>query len=208
MLDRRTLFTGAGAAATLTACSSRGGNPFSARTLPATPRAAALIAAARMQIGVTVTYDGGYTRIPFPGGDIPRERGACTDILIRAYRDAFGIDLQALVHTDMMAAFAAYPKQWGLSAPDPNIDHRRVPNLATWFDRHHAKLPIPADPADWRPGDIFTCRVSQNGTHIGMVSDRVGSRSPFIIHNYGAGAREQDMLPHLDMTGRFRWSVS
>jgi uncharacterized protein YijF (DUF1287 family) len=206
MLDRRALLIGAGVT-TITACSSRGGNPFAARPLPSTPRAAALIAAARKQIGVTLTYDGGYTRIPFPNGDIPRERGACTDILIRAYRDAFGLDLQALVNEDMKAAFAAYPRTWGLPAPDPNIDHRRVPNLATWFDRHRARLPIPKDPADWRPGDIFTCRVNQNGTHIGLVSDRADSRSPLLIHNYGAGAREQDMLPHLDMTGRFRWSV-
>ena len=125
----------------------------------------------------TLTYDGAYTRIPFPNGDIPRERGACTDILIRAYRDAFGIDLQALVNADMTADFAAYPQQWGLSAPDPNIDHRRVPNLATWLERHRARLPIPTNPADWRPGDIFTCRVNQNGTHIGLVSDRAGSRS-------------------------------
>jgi hypothetical protein len=207
MLDRRGLLIGAGATVALTAC-SREANPFASKPLPATPRAAALVAAARKQIGVTLTYDGGYTRIPFPNGDIPRERGACTDILIRAYRDAFGIDLQALVNADMKADFTAYPKSWGLSAPDPNIDHRRVPNLATWLVRHHARLPIPTNPADWKPGDIFTCRVNQNGTHIGLVSDRAGSRSPLLIHNYGAGAREQDMLPRLDMTGRFRWSVS
>ena len=201
MFDRRTLLLGAGASAVLASCT--GAQP--ARKLRATPLAAALIAAARTQVGVTVRYDGGYARIPFPDGDLPRERGACTDVLIRAYRDAFGVDLQALVHADMVASFAAYPGNWGLSAPDANIDHRRVPNLATWFARHHAKLPLPDDPAEWRPGDIFTSRP--NGPHIGIVSDRAGRRSPLIVHNIGAGAREEDALLDWPITGRFRWRV-
>jgi hypothetical protein len=150
MFDRRTLLLGAGL--TLAGCDSPG-DPLAAaaRPLPATVRAARLVAAARAQLGVTVRYDAGYSRIRFPGGDVPRDRGACTDVVIRAYRDAFGLDLQALVNADMRAAFAAYPQRWGLSAPDPNIDHRRVPNLATFLGRHQAALPVPSEASGWQP---------------------------------------------------------
>ena len=206
MIDRRSfLVSGAGLA--LADCSPGPSGSAAARLLPATVRAARLIAAARRQVGVTVRYDAGYSRIAFPGGDVPRERGVCTDVVIRAYRDAFGLDLQALVNADMKRAFVAYPRNWGLSAPDRNIDHRRVPNLATWLARHHARLAVPADPADWNPGDIFTSKVAGTGTHVGLVSDRAGRRSPMIIHNIGAGTREEDALLNWPITGRFRWSV-
>ena len=110
-------------------------------------KALALIAAARGQIGVTRAYDPGYSRIAYPGGDVPRERGVCTDVVIRAYRDAFGIDLQRAVHEDMAAHFAAYPRHWGLQRPDRNIDHRRVPNLERFWQRAGADLPLPGTPA-------------------------------------------------------------
>jgi uncharacterized protein YijF (DUF1287 family) len=208
MIDRRTLLIGAGAGLALTACgASSGQSQAAARPLPATRRAAALIAAARRQVGVTMGYDARYTRLQFPGGDVPRSRGVCTDVVIRAYRDAFGLDLQALVAADMRASFGAYPKSWGLSAPDSNIDHRRVPDLATWLRRHHTALPVPAKASDWQPGDIFTSLVGGTGTHIGLVSDRAGARGPSIIHNIGNGAREEDVLLQWPITGRFRWSV-
>ena len=208
MIDRRTFLVGAGAGLTLLGCDSRADTaPAAPRALPASLRAALLIAAARRQVGTTIRYDSGYARIPFPNGDVPRERGVCTDVLIRAYRDAFGADLQALVNADMRAAFGAYPRNWGLSAPDRNIDHRRVPNLATWFRRRHAALPVPSDGAGWQPGDIFTSRVGGNAPHIGIVSDRAGARGPLIIHNVGAGTREEDALLLWPITGRFRWSV-
>jgi uncharacterized protein YijF (DUF1287 family) len=219
MIERRFLIAGAGAALLLPGCGAPAEKGSGAKgsaelpgvpapTLAAGPRAARLIAAARRQIGVTLRYDAGYTRLAFPAGDVPRERGVCTDVVIRAYRDAFGLDLQALVNSDMRAAFAAYPKRWGLAAPDRNIDHRRVPNLATWLKRHHAALPIPSDPSGWQPGDIFTSLVSGSGTHIGLVSDRDGARSPLIIHNIGAGAREEDGLLDWPITGRFRWALA
>jgi hypothetical protein len=208
MFDRRTLLLGTGASLALTGCGcSRETRSRSAPMLRATPRASRLIAAAREQVGVTVRYDGGYTRTPFPRGDVPRDRGACTDVLISAYRDAFGLDLQALVNADLRASFAAYPKIWGLSAPDANIDHRRVPNLATWLHRKHAALPVPAQVSAWQPGDIFTSLVAGTGTHIGLLSDGAGARSPLIIHNIGAGVREEDALLDWPITGRFRWSV-
>ena len=101
-----------------------------------------LAAAAEAQIGKTVLYDPAYVRLAYPGGDVPMERGVCTDVVIRAYRDGLGIDLQKRVHEDMRAHFAAYPRQWGLAQPDSNIDHRRVPNLQTYFKRKGAAMPV------------------------------------------------------------------
>jgi len=204
-LDRRTLMLGLGALA-LPGCDTK---PAAAAgpARPATPPAARLIAAARQQVGVTTRYDSAYTSLGFPNGDVPRTKGVCTDVVIRAYRDAFGLDLQALVNADMRSAFAAYPRKWGLAGPDRNIDHRRVPNLRTWFARHHAELPIPRDGMGWQPGDIFTSAVSGTGTHIGFVSDRMGASAPLILHNIGSGAREEDALLDWPITGRYRWKV-
>lgn len=200
MLDRRSLLLGIGAG--LAGCRAAWA------PVPApTGRASRLIAAARRQVGVTIRYDSAYTALAFPNGDVPREKGVCTDVVIRAYRDAFGLDLQALVNADMRAAFAAYPQTWHLRGPDRNIDHRRVPNLRIWLARRHAQLPIPAAGALWQPGDIFTSLVSGTGTHIGLVSDRPGRRSPLIIHNIGGGAREEDALLDWPITGRYRWAL-
>src|SRR3546814_2390327 len=101
----------------------------------------------------------------FPNGDVDRAKGVCTDVVIRAFRDALGADLQALVNADMRANFGAYPKNWKLGRPDRNIDHRRVPNLATYWRRQGASLPITGDPADWRPGDLFTQMVGGRLPH-------------------------------------------
>jgi hypothetical protein len=204
-LDRRTLLLSAGSAFALSACGRSQADP--APSPPAPGKAGRLIAAARAQVGVTIRYDSAYTALPFPGGDVPRERGVCTDVVIRAYRDALGIDLQALVNADMRTAFRAYPRTWGLSAPDRNIDHRRVPNLRTWLARRGAALPIPAGVSGWRPGDIFTSLVEGTGTHIGLVSDRRGPNGWLIIHNIGAGAREEDALADWPITGRYRWAL-
>jgi len=196
VLDRRSLLLGAGSAFALPAC---------AQAQPT--RAGLLIAAARRQVGVTLRYDSAYTALAFPNGDVPREKGVCTDVVLRAYRDAFRIDLQALVNADMRGSFSAYPRKWGLRGPDRNIDHRRVPNLRTWFARHHAQLPVPRDATGWQPGDIFTSLVAGTSTHIGIVSNRRGPRGWLIIHNIGGGAREEDALLDWPITGRYRWSV-
>lgn len=201
-IGRRTLLLGAGAALALPGCGRSEADP--APSPPTPGKAGKLIAAARAQIGVTVRYDPAYTPLAFPGGDVPRERGVCTDVVIRAYRDALGLDLQALVNADMRSAFAAYPRNWGLVGPDRNIDHRRVPNLRTWLTRRGAALPIPAGASGWRPGDIFTSLVDSQGTHIGLVSDRRGADGWLIIHNIGAGAREEDALLAWPITGRYR----
>ncbi len=168
-----------------------------------------LIAAARRQVGITLSYDPAYSRLAFPNGDVPRFKGVCTDVVVRAYRDAFGVDLQRLVNADMKTAFGAYPKRWGLKRPDANIDHRRVGNLQTFLTRHGAKLPLPDRAGDWQPGDIFTSLVGGTLPHIGIVSDRqtMFRRHPLIIHNIGAGTHEDDALFSHQLTGRYRWGL-
>jgi uncharacterized protein len=180
--------------------------PFAANAQPAS-RAQQLIASARRQVGVTVAYDPAYSRLAFPGGDVPRARGVCTDVLIRAYRDALGVDLQALVNADMRRAFDTYPKRWGLARPDANIDHRRVPNLQTFLARKGAARPLTGNAADWAPGDIFTSMIGGRLPHTGIVSDRrgVGGR-PLVIHNIGRGAQEEDALFAYPLTGHYRWT--
>ena len=200
MLSRRSALLGGLA---LAAC-----GPAEAQVRPATARTKALIAAARRQVGVTLAYDPAYTALDYPGGDVPRGKGVCTDVLIRAYRDAFGLDLQVEVHRDMAANFRAYPKRWSLKRPDRNIDHRRVPNLETFWTRQTARLPIPARAEDWQPGDLFTTLIDGRLPHTGIVSDRLaGNGNPLVIHNIGSGAREEDMLLAWRPTGRFRWRL-
>ncbi len=166
------------------------------------------VAAARRQIGVTLRYDPAYTVLAFPNGDVERVKGVCTDVVIRAYRDALGQDLQLLVNADMRANFGAYPKNWGLGRPDRNIDHRRVPNLATYWRRQKAAVPVTSDPDDWRPGDIFTQMIGGRLPHTGIVSDRKNTTgTPLVIHNIGGGAREEDALFDHPLTGHFRWKV-
>jgi uncharacterized protein YijF (DUF1287 family) len=172
---------------------------------PVMPRALALVSAARRQIGVTVSYDPAYTRIPYPGGDVPESRGVCTDVVIRALRTQ-RIDLQQRVHEDMRADFAMYPQKWGLRGPDRNIDHRRVPNLQTWFARQGWSLPITSRAADYRAGDLVTWMLPGNLPHIGIVSDRktMLAATPLIIHNIGRGTREEDILFDYKITGHYR----
>jgi len=157
---------------------------------------------------VTLAYDPAYSRLAYPGGDVPRAIGVCTDVIIRAYRDAMGRDLQALVHTDMQAAFGAYPKRWGLKRPDANIDHRRVANLEVYLTRKGARLPIPRSLIDWRAGDLVSALVGGRLPHIGIVSDRRSPAGhPLLIHNIGQGTREEDALGDHRTIGRFRWLV-
>jgi uncharacterized protein len=164
-----------------------------------------LTEAAREQVGVTITYDPSYTRLEFPGGDLPRDRGVCTDVVIRALRDGWGIDLQLAVNRDMTAAFDAYPAFWGLTAPDRNIDHRRVPNLQTLFARIGAEVPLVEGPAPYLPGDIITWTLPGNLGHMGIVSDRrAPDGTPLILHNIGKGAQEEDILFAYPMTGHYR----
>jgi uncharacterized protein YijF (DUF1287 family) len=168
--------------------------------------AGSLHEAAREQVGVTTLYDPAYVKLAYPNGDVPADRGVCTDVVIRAFRRAHGLDLQKRVHEDMKANFGLYPKNWKLKTTDRNIDHRRVPNLRVWFTRQGWSRPVKQDAAEYLPGDIVTCTVPPNLPHVMIVSDRRsddGSR-PLIIHNIGAGTREEDRLFAFPLTGHFR----
>jgi uncharacterized protein len=166
-----------------------------------------LVSAARQQTLTAVIYDGKYTPIPYPMGDVAKSRGVCTDVVVRAYR-AIGIDLQVLVHEDMNANFGLYPHLWGLSKPDANIDHRRVPNLQRFLERAGAKVSA-GTAAAWLPGDLVTWMLPGNLPHIGIVSDRsvANASRPLVIHNIGAGPVEEDMLFAYPITGHYRYRV-
>jgi uncharacterized protein len=181
--------------------------------------------AAYAQIGVTRGYDSQYRKIDYPMGDVPIETGVCTDVVVRAWRAA-GIDLQRTVYEDMRDNFTLYPKKWGLKAPDPNIDHRRVPNLQTYFQRKGYEIVLPARVNHGsgqlpfinglRPGDVVTwdlvapdaaiSRSTRIPTHIGIVADRFvrGTQRPLIIHNIGSGAQIEDVLFTWTITGHYR----
>jgi uncharacterized protein YijF (DUF1287 family) len=166
-----------------------------------------LVKAARQQIGVTVLYDGRYRQLRYPGGDVPLERGVCTDVIVRALRAARGLDLQKALHEDMTAHFREYPSRsrWGLEAPDANIDHRRVPNLMTWFRRAGYGRAITTEARDYLPGDIVAWNLGGNVTHVGFVSERRAvSGAPLVIHNIGAGTREEDILFRYAVIGHYR----
>jgi uncharacterized protein YijF (DUF1287 family) len=177
----------------------------------ATPAVAApaddLVAAARAQIGVTVRYDGSYQRLAYPSGDVPIDRGVCTDVVIRAYRH-LGIDLQELVHKDMRTAWRAYPHplKWGLKSTDTNIDHRRVPNLDAFFRRHGTVLATSPQSAAFRPGDIVVWQLPIGLPHIGIVADRVSpTGTPLVIHNIASGTKMDDVLFAFTITGHYRY---
>ncbi len=165
-----------------------------------------LVQAAKERTRHAVTYDGSYRAIAYPMGDVPDHIGVCTDVVVRAYRKV-GIDLQQLVHEDMKANFSAYPKNWGLTRPDTNIDHRRVPNLQKFFERKGKSLPVSREAGDYRAGDLVTWMLPGNLPHIGIVSgDKApGSARPLILHNIGRGPKEEDVLFAYPVTGHYRY---
>lgn len=172
------------------------------QALPVPPGARIADAAAR-QVGVTVHYDPSYTQLRYPGGDLPIDRGVCSDVVIRAMR-TIGVDLQREVHEDMRRNFREYPSKskWGLTAPDANIDHRRVPNLMKFLERRGK-----ATRAPYVAGDIVAWRLPGGLYHIGVVSaekDPATTR-PLVVHNIGRGAQKEDVLYAFDIIGHYRW---
>lgn len=153
-----------------------------------------------------VRYDPAYVSIPYPNGDVPPDRGVCSDVVIRAYRK-FGIDLQKEVHEDMKANFDKYPKKWGLTRPDKNIDHRRVPNLMKFFSRYGTELAMTKEAKDYQPGDIVCWDLDKGITHIGIVSKRKapGTNRYLIVHNIGAGQVLEDCLFGFKIIGHYRY---
>ena len=184
----------------LTAC----GQVAQKQKMPDT-KGAALAEAARSQIGVTTSYNPAYVGLKYPGGDVPKNTGVCTDVAIRALRDQ-GFDLQKLVHEDMKKHFSKYPKIWGLKRTDRNIDHRRVPNLQTYFKRRGISLPVTKKKENYLPGDLVTCMVPGNRPHIMIVSyQKTKDGTPLVIHNIGGGAKEENSLFEFPITGHYRW---
>jgi uncharacterized protein len=204
-INRRRFLLGAPVLALASASIAHAEAPVAVTSAAATK----LLAAAEAQIGVTTRYDPAYEKLKFPGGDVPVERGVCTDVVVRAYRVAFSADLQELLNTDMRANFSAYPRAWGLSQPDTNIDHRRVLNLAVFFRRKGAALPLPASAMDWQPGDIITQTLPNGRPHIGIVSAKRDATSGRlqVIHNIGFGTQSNDILALFKATGRYRFML-
>jgi hypothetical protein len=169
--------------------------------------ALALIAGAEEQIGQTLSYDPAYVQISYPQGDVPLRAGVCTDVIIRAYRKGLAFDLQKAVHEDMRKNFSQYPRLWNLKQPDRNIDHRRVPNLATYFRRQGASLPVSTDASAYEPGDVVTQLLPGGRPHVVLVTQRASgdSQRPLCVHNIGAGARLDDCLFAFEVTGHFRF---
>jgi len=159
------------------------------------------------QTTLTKTYDPAYVVLRYPNGDVPIEKGVCTDVVIRAFRKA-GVDLQRFVHEDMKANFSIYPKKWGLKKADSNIDHRRVPNLQTYFTRRGKSLPITEKADNYQPGDVVAWDLDGKGlTHIGLVSNiwSESSKRYLIIHNIGGGTEAEDRLFDWKVIGHYRY---
>jgi uncharacterized protein YijF (DUF1287 family) len=178
------------------------------RPLPpnTSPQLKQLVESAIDQTKVTTGYDPAYVGIEYPGGDVPLETGVCSDVVVRAFRKT-GIDLQKEIHEDMARAWSVYPKKWGASRPDSNIDHRRVLNLMTYFDRQGKAVPITVNRAEYLPGDIVTWDLNSGIEHIGIVVNmwsEVG-QGYMIVHNIGAGARSEDVLLNWKITGHYRY---
>jgi uncharacterized protein YijF (DUF1287 family) len=154
----------------------------------------------------SVVYDPTYFRIDYPNGDVPANRGVCTDVVIRAYRKV-GIDLQRKVHEDMKANFSKYPKKWGLKSTDRNIDHRRVPNLMTFFGRKGISLQVTTSAKDYIPGDVVCWNLGGAVTHIGIVVNRKSADGAryLIVHNIGSGQVLEDCLFNFTIIGHYRY---
>jgi uncharacterized protein YijF (DUF1287 family) len=152
-----------------------------------------------------VTYDGSYVKLDYPNGDVPANKGVCTDVIIRAYR-AINVDLQSLIHRDMKEAFPVYCKRYKSKVIDKNIDHRRTQNMQTYFTRQGAKIPVSYRGSDYKPGDIVFWSIA-NG-HVGMVVDKKvpGTNRYYVVHNIGSGPKMEDFLFGLTIVDHYRWN--
>lgn len=172
----------------------------------ASPQLKQLLDAAVAQSKVTTGYDPSWVKIAYPNGDVPQETGVCSDVVVRAFRKT-GIDLQKEVHEDMTRAWSVYPKRWGANGTDTSIDHRRVLNLMTYFDRQAKSLPITDDRADYLPGDVIAWHLSDGVEHIGILTNYRSETDKhyLIVHNIGAGARIEDVLLAWKIIGHYRY---
>lgn len=172
----------------------------------AAPSADLVVQVAQQRTLLSIRYDPKYVSLSYPGGDVDSDTGVCTDVIIRTYRTAFGFDFQKAVHEDMRRHFKAYPKNWNLTRPDKNIDHRRVPNLERYLKRQGASLAITKNAEDYQAGDIVSWRLGGRLAHIGIVSSKKSPwGTPLIIHNIGSGVVEDDLLFNAPINGHFRF---
>lgn len=180
--------------------------PEATALYPATDSAMILVRDAAQQTTYTTSYDPSYRQLRYPGGDVPHDRGVCSDVIVRAFRAA-GIDLQKEVHNDMAAAFNVYPSLWNLKRPDPNIDHRRVANLMVFFERRDAAMGIVRSPEHFLPGDIVAWKLDNGRLHIGIVdSTTTPARTRYlVIHNIGNGTERDDALFRWEIVGHYRY---
>jgi len=178
------------------------------RALPAnsSPNLKLVIDGAVEQIGKTTSYDPSYQKIEYPNGDVPIETGVCSDVVVRAFRKD-GIDLQKDVHEDMKGNFSSYPTRWGLKGTDANIDHRRVPNLQTYFTRKGKSLATAGGSENFLPGDVVTWDLGGGVDHVGVVVNvwYKPSHRYLIVHNIGAGTHMEDVLFAWKITGHYRY---
>ncbi len=178
-----------------------------ARPLPpiASPQLKQFLEAAIEQSKVTTGYDPSWVKIDYPNGDVPSDTGVCSDVIVRAFRKA-GIDLQKEVHEDMTRAWSEYPRKWGARGTDTSIDHRRVLNLTTYFDRQGKTLPVTNERADYLPGDVVAWELSPGVEHIGILTNlsSEADKHYLIVHNIGAGARVEDVLLTWKIIGHYR----
>lgn len=178
-------------------------------TLAQSPNALKLSDAALALTKDQVTYDPAYFSMPYPNGDVPANKGVCTDVVIRAYRNAFKVDLQKDVHEDMKPNFKLYPKDWGRKTTDKNIDHRRVYNLMVFFKRKGTVKPTTKEANQYKPGDIVCWNLSGNISHIGLVVNKKSSdgKRYLIVHNIGAGQVMEDVLFAWKIIGHYTYKV-
>lgn len=165
-----------------------------------------LAAAALLNAQQEVAYDASYYQIPYPGGDLPSGKGVAADVIIRSFRQ-IGIDLQKEVHEDMKAHFRLYPQLWGASAPDGNIDHRRVANLRRYFERKAQVLEPSRNLADYRPGDVVVWSLADAEPHIGIVVPGPAHRGgeSWVVHHLGGSTvKWEDVLFDYKPEAHFR----
>ena len=174
-----------------------------------------LISAARNQIGKTISYNPAYQKIIYPNGDVDIREGVCTDVIVRAFRKACGLDLQKLIHVDKKRNWTKYPNNWNSSKTDTNIDHRRVPNLMYFFKTHEMQVYDKI----YIPGDIVVWDLGRGVLHIGILSDsnlsllqtlvNSGSKTPLVIHNISSGVKEEDILYDYKIVAHYRtnWQI-
>ena len=172
----------------------------------APPQLKQMLDGAVAQAGVTTGYDPSYVKLDYPGGDVPESTGVCSDVVVRAFRKA-GIDLQKAIHEDKAAAPSDYPKKWGATSPDANIDHRRVLNLMAYFRRLGKSLPVSSNAMDYQPGDIVAWELTNGIDHIGIVTNMLSDSKDryLIVHNIGAGTRIEDVLFEWTIKGHYRF---